>query len=125
MHAHRGCCKTRPVNSHAQLNYPAAPALYPAESPTRGLSLYTDTKPLGLTMKLQAVEFTVKNVTRQAPGIFHITATGPATYVFRIFTCAAYPAYPIVISSEAPTELLRAIYYLNKQEIHARADEAT
>lgn len=66
MHAHGRCCKARPVSSHAQLNYPAAPALYPAESPTRGLHLCADTKPLGLTMK-----------------------------------------------------------YLNKQEIHERADEAT
>ena len=86
-------------------------------------------------MKLQAAEFQISHVTSPAPEVFHVTAVGPTTHTFYVFTSAANP---IVISTEvlafaeigargrhALTELLKSIYYLNKQEIHARADETT
>jgi len=85
-------------------------------------------------MKLQAAEFQITHVTSPAPEVFHVTASGPTTHTFYVFTSAANP---IIISTEvlalaeigapdrhALTELLKAIYYLNKQEIHARANEA-
>lgn len=84
-------------------------------------------------MKLQAAEFQITHVESRAPGVFQVTANGPTTHTFYVFTSAANP---IVISTEvlalaeigapgrhALTELLKSIYYLNKQEIHARADE--
>jgi hypothetical protein len=86
-------------------------------------------------MKLQAAEFKIASATRRAPGIFQVTAIGPTTYTFHVFTSVTNP---IVLSSEvlelaeigdpgrhAITALLTAIYYLNKQEIHEMADETT
>lgn len=84
-------------------------------------------------MKLQAAEFKITSATRQAPEFLQITATGPTTYTFHVFTSVANPT---ILSTEvlelaeigdprrhAITALLTAIYYLNKQEIHEMADE--
>lgn len=85
-------------------------------------------------MKLQAAEFQITHVASPAPEVFHVTASGPTTHTFYVF---ASTGNPVVISTEvlalaeigdqgrhALTELLKSIYYLNKQEIHARANEA-
>jgi hypothetical protein len=85
-------------------------------------------------MKLIAVEFQIADVRSPSPGTFQVTAIGPTTYTFHVFTSGPHP---IVISSEilalsesadprrhAIRELLTSIYYLNKQEIHASANEA-